>query len=323
MELESLIKRYVHLPDVSNSGWHPIIGKCCNDYKPRGYFKFDNGSVYYNCFNCGEKNSYKNESTLNNKFKALLISYGIPESEIEQLVSLSFFKEKKITTEASPVKKHLELPSIEAPLPALSVLISTNDSPWCEVAREYLKGRGISTTDTPFYVSDNEKWIGRVIIPYIFREKIIYWQARSMDELITPRYKNPSVGKENIFFNMDEIYRHTNEPLFVTEGPLDALSIGKNAIALLGSTLNEFRELELKKVSAKRRIIFVIDKNSNGYKLGLKALNHDWFISIFPDNVDDSNDALQKYGRLWMVNHITTTAEKGFVGRILLEMFCK
>jgi hypothetical protein len=250
------------------------------------------------------------------------IAFDIPDGEIERCVSLSFFNEKKLATSTDPTEKKLELPTAEAPLPTLSVLITTDNSPWCEVAREYLKGRGISPSDTPFYVSDNEKWVGRVIIPYIFREKIVYWQARSMDELITPRYKNPLIEKENLFFNMDEIYRYTDEPLFVTEGPLDALSIGKNAVALLGSTLSEYRERELKKAAVRRKIIFVIDKNSNGYKLGQKILKLGWFVSVFPDNVDDSNHALQMYGRLWMINYITTAAESGFSGKTILEVRC-
>lgn len=256
----------------------------------------------------------------------ILIAFGIPGSEIEKCVSLSFFNKRGTVTSTHPTKKNLELPTTEAALPTLSVLITTDDSPWCEVAREYLESRGISPSGTPFYVSDNEKWTGRVIIPYIFREKIVYWQARSMDESITPRYKNPSVEKENLFFNMDEIYRYTDEPLFVTEGPLDALSIGQNAVALLGSTLSEFREQELKKVASRRKVIFVIDKNLNGYKLGQRILIHEnleWYVTCFPDNVDDSNDALKLYGRLWMIKHITATALKGFAGRTLLEVRCK
>jgi hypothetical protein len=325
-DLESIIRRYIILGKVSPQGFETVKCAKCNDYKTRGGFKFEAGGFGYSCFNCGAKARYDPEKrNLSAAMREILISFGVPDSEIERCVSLSFFKEKKIATSADPVKKHLELPTTEAPLPALSVLITTDDSPWCEVAREYLKSRGISSNDTPFYVSDNEKWVGRVIIPYIFREKIIYWQARSMDELITPRYKNPSVEKENIFFNMDEIYRYTDEPLFVTEGPLDALSIGKNAVALLGSTLSEFRERELKKVASRRKVIFVIDKNLNGYKLGQKILKQEslqWYIACFPDNVDDSNHALQMYGQLWMVNHITTTAVKGFSGRTLLEVRC-
>lgn len=125
---------------------------------------------------------------------------------------------------------------------------------------------------------------------------------------------------------MDEVYRYTDDPLFVTEGPLDALSIGNNAVALLGSTLSEFRERELKKMATRRKIIFVIDKNSNGYKLGQKVLKHsdlEWYITCFPDNLDDSNDALNKYGKLWLISHITSTATKGVAGKALLEVRCE
>lgn len=323
-DLELLIRRYLILGKPSPQGYETIKCAKCNDYQERGGFKFTGGNVIYSCFNCSTKAVYTQDSyKISKTMREVLIAFGIPEDEIDRCVNLSFFKEKKTATSTEPVKKHLELPTTEAPLPASSVLITTDDSPWCEVAQEYLKGRGISPIDTPFYVSDNEKWIGRVIIPYIFREKIVYWQARSMDETITPRYKNPSIDKENLFFNMDEIYRYTDEPLFVTEGPLDALSIGKHGVALLGSTLSEFRERELNKIAARRKIIFVIDKNLNGYKLGQKVLKHNWSITCFPDNVDDSNDALQFYGHLWLINYITTTAVNGFQGRTLLEVRCK
>lgn len=327
-DLELLIRRYLMLGKLSPRGFETIKCAKCNDYKARGAFKFEHGTCVYNCFNCAAKAVHKGDEKISRNMTDILTSFGIPESEIEKCVTLSFFKPKTTaipTTDQPAIKKNLELPSVEAPLPPQSVLISTDSSPWCEVAREYLKGRGIQL-DTPFYVSDHEKWMCRVIIPYFFREKIVFWQARSMDEIITPRYKNPSVEKENIFFNMDELYRHTEDPLFVTEGPLDALSIGRNAVALLGSSLSEFREKELTRVAARRKVIFVIDKNLIGYKLGQKILSHEslqWYVTCFPDNVDDANHALQLYGRMWMVNHITSTALKGFSAKTLLEIKCK
>src|ERR1035437_7609283 len=201
-DLESVIKRHLVLGKMSPKGFQVIKCAKCNDYKERGGFKFEAGNVIYSCFNCSTKAVYTEDSyKISKVMRDTLIAFGIPDDEIQRSVGLSFFKEKKTATSIDSVKKKLELPTAEAPLPALSVLITTDDSPWCEVAREYLKGRGISPFDTPFYVSEHEKWIGRVIIPYIFREKIVYWQARSMDELITPRYKNPLVEKENIFLD--------------------------------------------------------------------------------------------------------------------------
>ena len=143
-----------------------------------------------------------------------------------------------------------------------------------------------------------------------------------MDEAIQPRYKNPSVEKANIFFNMDEVYRYTDEPLFVSEGPIDALSIGKNGVALLGSTLTEFQLQALQKVQ-NRRIIFVIDKNKNGFKLAQIALANNWHVTVMPGDIDDANDALMKLGCLWLTNHLISTAVTGFAGKLLVETMCK
>jgi DNA primase len=114
----------------------------------------------------------------------------------------------------------------------------------------------------------------------------------------------------------------------VTEGPLDAISIGRNAVALTGSVLSEFKLNELKKVAARRKVIFVLDKNLNGKKLGLKVLEestdkHKFYITVLPDNIDDSNDALKQLGLLWLIAHITSTAITGFSAKVTVELKCK
>jgi 5S rRNA maturation endonuclease (ribonuclease M5) len=257
--------------------------------------------------------------------REVLLSFGIPDDEITRTVAFNFFREKK---EALPVTKPTgkELPVNEVPMPEGAMPISVGSSPWCLVAAEYLKARSLKVADHEWYVTDHKSYEGRLIIPYFFRNKIIYWQGRSMDdELIEPRYKNPVVEKDNIFFNMDEVYRYTTDPLFVTEGPIDAISIGKNAVALLGSKLTEFKINELRKAAQRRRVIFVLDKDKNGYKLGQEVLrdeNLEWYVAVFPDNVEDANDALQKLGRLWIAAHLSTTAGKSFQGRLIVEMNC-
>jgi DNA primase len=122
---------------------------------------------------------------------------------------------------------------------------------------------------------------------------------------------------------MDELYRYTDEPMFVTEGPLDALSIGRNAVALAGSTLTDFKLQELKRVAKKRRVIFVLDKNSNGKKLGLQVLEHDFYVSIFPNNIEDSNDALKELGRIWINSFLISNAKTKLDGKISVELLCK
>jgi 5S rRNA maturation endonuclease (ribonuclease M5) len=328
-DIESLIRRYIPLGKRSPKGYEVVKCALCNDYKERGGFKFENDSVHYSCFNCSTSTGYnpeENRHSIKKKFKEVLLAFGIPESEIETCISFNFFKSSTSKPEVTEKKSNLEFPSKEIPLPHNSVLVRSFSSPWCDVADHYLKRRSLSCKDFDFYVTNETSYAGRLLIPYFFRGKIVFWQGRSLDDsLISPRYKNPSANKENIFFNMDEIYRHTTEPLFVVEGPLDAVSIGKNAIALTGSTLSEFRLHELKKVATKRKVIFVIDKNLNGYKLGQKLLKEEvenWFITMFPDNIDDSNDALQQLGRIWTVAHLTSTAVNKFQGKLALELNC-
>ena len=328
--LESLIRQYVLLGPISAKGFEVIKCAVCNDYQTRGGFKFDGDSVFYSCFNCQCKAGYnveKNKHSITKKFKDVLIAFGIPESDIIKTVSFNFFKDKKEEVIKLETKQSgLEFPLTEINLPSNSIKIDSNDSIWCEIAEQYLTNRSLKISDfsTVPYITETSSYIGRILIPYVFRDKIIYWQGRAMDESITPRYKNPSIEKNNIFYNMDEIYRYTTEPLFVTEGPLDAVSIGKNAVAILGSTLSEFKLKELSKIADRRKIIFVIDKNQNGFKLGREILNIDiFYISTFPDNIEDSNDALQKFGRIWMINQLLNNAVKGFKSQLLLKLKCK
>ena len=329
--LESLIRRYVILGKKSPKGYEVVKCASCNDYKTRGGFKFEGNSVHYQCFNCSTSTGYDPILTpysIGDKFKDILLAFGIPEAEIDTVISYNFFKPKSEQVKVEkPKRTGLELPSTEHPLPHRSVKVTSDESPWCEVAKHYILSRSLKLTDFDFYVSDETAYAGRLLIPYIFRDKVIYWQGRSMDDdIISPRYKNPSVEKENIFFNMDELYRFTDEPLFVVEGPLDAISIGKNAIALAGSALTEFKQKELLKIATRRRVIFVIDKNLPGYKLGNQILkdgqDKEVYVTCFPDNIEDANDALQKLGRLWMASHLSSTASKGFAGRLLLELHC-
>lgn len=297
------------------------------DYKTRGGFKFENDGVFYTCFNCSTSVKYEpnvSRHSLSKGMAEVLTAFGIPETEYKAAVSSTFFKPVNETAPAAPPKP-TEFPTVSVPLPPNCVNVLSNDSEWCELARDYLNKRQLYPENYTYFVTDHESAAGRIIIPYYFREKIIYWQGRSLDdELISPRYKNPVVEKDNIIFNMDELFRHTSEPLFVTEGPLDALSIGSSAVALAGSTLTEFRFRELLKAARNRKVIFVIDKNKNGYKLGQRVLNQDaeWYVSCFPESIDDANDALKKLGHLWLLSHLVSTAVRGFHGKVLLEMRC-
>lgn len=325
--LEDLIKRYIHLGPPSAKGFHGVKCAGCNDYKVRGGFKFDD-KIVYSCFNCGSESSFvydPGRSSISRNGRKTLLAFGIPENELNNALGAAAFAKKDQVSDEPPPKPETTFPTEELKLPANTYLITSDESPWCQVAREYLALRKLKATDYPYFVSESPSYLGRVLIPYYYRDKLVYWQGRSLDPSIEPRYKNPVVSKENILFNVNELLRYTEEPLYVTEGPLDALSLGSNAVALTGSSLTEFKIRELARAARHRRVVFVIDKNSRGRSLGeqvLRAGVTNWYVVCFPTGVEDANEALITYGKLWMLQYITDSAVQGMTGQLHLEKHC-
>lgn len=326
-DLEALIRQHVILGKPSRKGYHAVKCQVCNDHRERGGFKFENGGVHFACFNCSCSASFKGGSSyLSKDMERVLAAFSIPYESFKDGLSANAFLRRKAELEGKILpqgktteQKKLAFPE-EISLPKNSVLITESED-WGVVAQEYLKLRKLDQEQTPFFVSTTEAYLGRLIIPYYFRGKLIYWQGRAMDDTIKPRYKNPYVDKSNVFYNMDEVYRYTTDPLFVAEGSIDALSVGKNGVALLGSDLTEFQLDALKKIK-NRRIIFLIDKNQNGFKLAQRALANGWEVVCFPGDISDANDALKQLGKLWLLNHLVSSARGGFAGKLMVKMMC-
>lgn len=330
--VEELIRAHVPLGKLAATGYEPINCPLCDDDKNRGAFKFSGDEVRYHCFHCSTKCTFQpSRGKLSGRFRDLLITLGVPESELGKSAGLAYFVKKHRDGDKpndDPAVPPPIVPSFsQVDLPSRVSVVGSGGSPWDEVAIEYLRSRGLSHEgDFKYYVSDDDRWAARVIIPYYFQGKLIYFQARSMDPGLEPRYKNPVAKRESVLFNFDEVRRRTSDPLIVSEGPLDALSIGRLGCATLGGSWSVVQEYELAQAGTRRPVIFLIDKNQVGKKLADRVLSKsgvDWRITCFPDNVDDANDALRKLGRLWLLNHVTTTAVTGFAGKALVSLRCK
>lgn len=323
-KLEEQIRLAVPLGARSSTGFEQLKCAHCNDYKVRAGFKFEPGSIFYNCFNCGTKTGFiEGARELNGKFRQVLVDFGLDGPTLDRTVAAGFF-DRKTLDENLPLPNKVEVgPPPPLDLPQGSVLVSSNQSEWCDVAREYLAIRGLSDASYPFMVTDWPSLLGRLIIPYYLRGQVVYWQARSMDdETIQPRYKNPYVSRQSVIFNADELYRHTTEPLFVTEGPFDAISVGKLAVAMGGSELNKYKWSELERAHRRRQITFIIDKNNNGFALGMKAIDRGMNVACMPNNVEDANHAIQRFGKLWLASYLSSTAVTGFAGKLHLQVHC-
>jgi hypothetical protein len=336
-DLETLIRSHVSLSRPNGLGFEQCKCRDCDDYKDRGAFKFDGYVIGYNCFNCGLKLKFDSveHKRPSKRFISLLVSFGAQEDVIKALVAKNIIASGSLAKPipgqmtAKEATEEIErwAPPKTIDTPSGWVPIESDASPWSLVAREYLASRALTPQDYQFYVSDDMYYEGRIIIPFWHAGRLTYFQARSLDDtIISPRYINPhQVDKDKIIFNYDELINGpTVEPLFVSEGAIDAISIGKRGIALNGSTVSDWQMAELKKVARRgRKLIFIIDKHENGYNLGMKVLKEGWHVTVLPDGVDDANKGRVRFGKLWLLNHVTSTAVTDLAGRLLLASKCE
>jgi len=323
--IESLIREKVLLGPISNTGYHTLKCPCCHDYKLRGGFKFEGNLIYYACFNCGLKPIYEEDSgNMSRKFRNVLHNFDIKDAEIDEIVNVAYFKNKKppveegATITLESLKKSVITP-IEVKLPPQSIRLGINSEnrDYQGKIQDYLRSRCIDPNGYPFYYSLNPKLVNRVIIPFYKSRKLIYWQARSIDDE-TPRYKNCEIPKTSVLFNMDQLTSWSDLPIFVTEGVFDALPL--NGIATLGGALND-EKLELLN-RTNRRLIFILDRDVIGKKVGETVLARGWDITFAPEGTD-VNKSFRTYGKIWTVYELMKNIPKNeFEARLRINLNC-
>ena len=327
--MEELVRKYITLPSrPSAKGWYSIKCQSCNDYKVRGGFKFENGVTSYHCFNCQTKASYDdNRKFLSDEMVTILQSFGIPNSELNQLrfdaLGHNYIKHNK----PADITQN---PLIEIPLPPHFYKLTDDDNDtWSVIAREYLEfDRGIDYKDYPFYLSyggiskHDKQWPGRLIIPYYRRGRLIFYQGRDLLGTRKIRYKN-AVTENNsiILYGYNEIYDNTStDPLFIVEGFFDAYHIG--GVAILGSELSKPKIDVINQ--SRRRKIYIPDMYGNGIPPALAAIEAGWEVSV-PDigTCKDVNDAVMRFGKLYVIKSILEKAMSGFDATVAVTTLCK
>ena len=104
-----------------------------------------------------------------------------------------------------------------------------------------------------------------IVIPsYDSKGNLNYFTARSFEKDPYRKYKNPSVSRDIVPF---EMFVNWNSPLVLCEGPFDAIAIKRNAIPLLGKNIQS--NLMKKIVSSKVEKIYIA-LDSDAIKSALK-----------------------------------------------------
>jgi hypothetical protein len=330
--LQEVIQQHVHLDRPNALGWRPVLCKVCGDKGRKGKragFKFDGEVCAYNCFNCATAAVFNpvEHRTMPPNMLAVLRAFDIPDSDWQPVLYTALVNADGRTGTAEAVSAvSIEPEEIHA-LPFFIPLTDDKNNEWCQYAIEYLRDeRGIDWKTYPFMVAkkvnhpDNERWYGRLIIPFYKDKKLIFYQGRDLTDLHVKKYLNPSVPRDNILSGYEKLFAKTSDPLYVTEGWFDAYHV--QGVAVFGNkmTANQIKWLN----QSHRPKVVIPDRFGDGYLLAEQALELGWSIST-PDigSMKDVNAAVMKYGQLYTRKTIREQTCTGVAALMNLGVYCE
>lgn len=307
--------------NTTPTGWIKFDAPCCEAQgkthrrSRRGNLILPgDGSISYSCFNCNFKASYQPGRHLTFKFRKLLAWMGAGENDIRRLVieairvkDLIAPEELKPEPEAKIEFKVRDLPEGAVSFRELTAYFATlpgEDVDAKLLAKlDYVVDRRIDINHYDFYVTDSQdhKLDKRVIIPCVWEGKTIGYTSRAVDPEVKPKYY--SHYEPNFVFNTNMQQRDWKF-VVVCEGPFDAMAI--DGVAVLS---NECSETQADIIDALgKEVIVVADKDKAGANLIANAIEYGWSVS-FPvwqedDDCKDINDAVVKYGKLFVLKAI-------------------
>ena len=302
----------------SPSGWTSFNAPCCQhrghkpDTRKRAGIRFDGNGIVYNCFNCKFSTGWQPGSPFGEKMKTLARWMSAGEDLIKELVF------EALKTEGEEYHPEQQQPKIEftdkeLPEGAMSLLDWVNSDYFKDISQElepvisYIVSRGHDPFDGNFFWSPSPGYESRVIIPFRWQGRIVGNTARKIT-VGKPKYL--SDHHSHFVFNFDqqsEDQRYT----FVCEGPFDALSI--SGVALL---TNDIAEQQARIItSLGNEVIVIPDQDRAGLTLFDRASELNWAVAMptWDSDVKDVAEAVQRYGKLFVVVDAIKTAQRGTI----------
>jgi hypothetical protein len=189
----------------------------------------DDRCLAVHCWTCG----YKSRSLW-----SLIIRYGTQEQLLE-------FRDRFLP-EAMRHRVHDEV--IDARPEKLTLpddfrLLATSQTrdPDVMAIRKYLLLRRVTERDQWYFklgYSDHPAWKRRVIMPsFDGQGELNIYVGRAIDKFRRPKYEMPSGDRHHVVFN--ELNVDWSRRLVLCEGAFDMMKCGDNAVAMLGSDMNE------------------------------------------------------------------------------------
>ena len=299
------------------SGWISFNAPCCHhrghghDDRQRGGIIYKDGLVYH-CFNCGYSTGWRPGLPIGEKLKSLVLWLGGSDDDVKRMVFEALKTEapdyEQTTFVPSSLFTEKELP--EGALPLLDWLDvdlgPENETNLASVV-EYVVNRGHDPVDGNFYWTPIPGYSNRVIIPFKFKGKIVGYTARKITHG-KPKYLSDQ--HPNFAFNLDA-QDDKQRYVLVCEGPFDALSIG--GVALLTNNISDQHARLINSLG--KEVIVIPDQDMAGLDVIDKAAELGWSVAFptWDDNIKDCADAVQKYGKLFVLVDAIKTAQKGTI----------
>jgi hypothetical protein len=306
-----------HLPSkkrTSSGGWISFNAVCCThrgetaDKRGRGGVIVNPAGISYSCFNCGFKTGYTEGHILGMKFRKLMQWLSIDTQTIELLR----FEAMRYHQEGAAEIVHVPRTQLlERDLPPGTKMLAGNENEFINHIN-YLQSRGYDINEFPFLGTHDtdDRMDRRVIIPFIVDNKIVGYTARLI-EFGRPKYISQH-DPACVFGISDQSY--DAEWVTLTEGPMDAICL--QGVATLGA---EVRDEQADQIEAlQKKVIVVPDRNVTGMSMSVdrplsllnSAIDYGWSVAFpnWEDDIVDVNQAVRRYGRLYVVRSILESA---------------
>ncbi len=302
----------------SPSGWTSFNAPCCQhrghspDTRKRGGIRFDGNSVVYNCFNCKFSTGWQPGAPLGEKMKTLARWLGAGEDIIKEMV-FEALKTESDDYESEAYRPKIEFTDKELPEGSMSlkdwlesaILSEAQVSENILPVVEYIISRGFDPMSDDFYWSPAPGYTDRLIIPFRWQGRIVGNTARKVREG-KPKYLSDQ--HPHFVFNFDR-QSEDQKYILVCEGPFDALSV--DGVALLTNDIADQQARIINSLGCE--VIVIPDQDEAGLQLIKKAMHYNWSVAFpnWDDSVKDCADAVQKYGKLFVIIDAIKTRQQG------------
>ena len=316
---------------TGQNGWISFNAPCCThngetaDTRGRGGVKTNNGQISYHCFNCGYTTSFIPGRHLSFRFRKLLSWLGADDLLVRRLV-IEAVRLKDLVAPEELAKEPIEEITYEArtlPEQARNVVELANfysigdyNNVPAELlaAIEYVHCRNINLSKYKFYWTPEEAYNlhRRIIIPYYYHNEIVGYTSRAIVDGIKPKYW--SSHPADFVFNLD-MQKPDSKFVIVCEGPFDAMSI--DGVSVSGAEISDTQVEQIDRLQ--REVIVVPDTDRAGRKLVDRAIEAGWTVSfpIWQNDCKDINDAVIKYGKLFVLKTVLSARESS---RLKIEL---